>query len=667
MGKKGLSEEVYRVELSPTEIDTMDKLFCWACQRWADKVFMRHKDLGIWYSWTWREVYDEVKYISLGLISFGLKPGEIVGLIGENEPQLFWGEWATLAARGTAVCLYPDMTPQEMHYMLDHSEAVCLLCEDQEQVDKALELKDRLPKIRKVIYWDSRGMWQYSDPILMTLEELQAEGRSYEQSHPHSFEDSVGQGKGSDIAVMSYTSGTTGLPKGVIDEHRGLIDSAYRIMDSLPEMNPFAQYLSYIAPAWATEQSFGLCLGLLLPFVINFPEEPETVLENIRELAVEFLSFGPRQWEMMVSAVQARMMDASRLRRFWYEQMMKVGLKVHGTQLVGKRVNPIWWILYPLARATILRPLLDQLGLIKCKTAFTGGTAMAPEVFNFFLALGIKLRNLYGTSEFGFISMHQGDRYDVESIGKLVPINPAFGPEIKILVDKETRELLLKGGSGFRGYFKNPKATEEKFKDGWCSTGDAVSINERNNELIFLDRVEDIRRLSTGLLVPPQFIEIRLRFSPFIKDGIILCDEEKPFVSALVNIDPETVGRWAEKNGVSYATFPDLSQKEEVRKLIASEVKKVNDKIEVAMEPGAKIRKFINLPKEFDPDESELTRTRKLRRSFLEDRYKDFIDAIYEGKSEGMAKVPVKYRDGRTGTVAAIYYVENLESTEAGV
>lgn len=642
----------YTGEFPEVEAETIPKFFEIRAKQYWDQVFMTRKNLGVWQSYTWGEVYEHVRRFHLGLIKLGLKPRETVCIGGENEQQLFWAEYAVLSAGAKVVCLYPDMTPPEIQYILEDSDSVYFVGEDQEQVDKVLEIRDRVPLLRKIIYWDDRGMWQYDDPMLMDFEEVEALGEAYGRDHPDLFEENIDLVKPDGMAVLSYTSGTTGLPKGVIMTHEGMLDTAYRNLMHVAT-KPFTQYLSYISPAWATEQMFGITIGLVAPMVLNFPEEPETVVQNIRELGAEVLVFGPRQWEAFAAFVQARMLDAGPLRRFFYRIGMAFGMQVAMHRTEGKKIHPIWNILYPLADLLVLRSLRDNLGLSKCYVAASGGAAMAPDGFRFFHALGVDLRNGYGATEVGLLTIHMGDKFNLETLGKWYTSHPHFGAPLEYKISDEG-ELLVRGATGFPGYYKKPEETEKAFQGGWYHTGDAVTMTEEG-EMIYLDRVKDLRKLSTGHPFPPQYIETRLRFSPFIKDVIILGDESKAFVSCMINIDAETTGRWAEKRQIAYTTFADLSQNEQIRRVIQEEVEKVNRNLE----QGSRVKRFVNLPKELDPDEAELTRTRKLRRDFLEQRYADIIESIYTGKQSLESEIEVKYRDGRKGIVKNVTYIND--------
>ncbi len=637
-----------------TEPQTLPQLLLHRAAAEPGRVCQRKKDRGIWKGFTWEQVLAHVRDFGLGLSALGLRSGETVAAIGENDPEHFWAEFAAQAMGGKFVSLYPDLTPDEAQYILTDAEAVYLVAEDQEQVDKTLAIADRLPDLRAVIYWDAKGLWSYRHPLLRSFASVEEAGRAWGASHPGHLEASVAAGKATDIAVISYTSGTTGRPKGAITTHALLLDGVARMQDALP-FPPYAEYLSYISPAWATEQFFGIAMGLAVPLTVNFPEEPEEVLSNIRELGVEALVFSPRQWESLASMVQARMLDAGPIRRWVYRTGLRIGQDVNVSRLEGRPVPPLSRLLYPLADLAALKPLRDKLGLVRTHLAFSGGSAMAPDVFRLFHAMGVPLRNVYGATEIGLCTMHQGESYNLETVGRWLRVDSRWGPPLAWRVTEEG-ELEVKGGTGFGGYWGKPEKTAERWDGEWFRTGDAVSMTS-SGELVFLERVEDMRRLATGHSYPPQFMETRLRFSPFIKDVMTVGDATRTFVGALVNIDGEVVGRWAEERRLGFSTFTDLSQKPEIRTLIRDEIRRIN----ALLPEHGRLRRFVNLPKDLDPDEGELTRTRKLRRDFLEERYRDLIAAIYDGRDRVDAEIPVRYQDGRRGVLRAEVAVTTAE------
>jgi long-chain acyl-CoA synthetase len=636
-------------------VETLPQALLYQSERFANKIFYRKKEWGIWQNYTWIQVLNQVKFLAMGLSSLGVKREESIAIIGENEPEFFWSEFAAQAIGAKVVCLYPDLTSQQMEYLLSHSNSVLIICGDQEQVDKVLQVEPHHPLLHTIVYWDEKGMWKYDHPKLMTFEQMRQRGKEYLEKNPGLFERETAAGKGSDIAILSYTSGTTGLPKGCIVTHANLLDYASRSLVANP-INPFSKYLSYIPPAWLTEQIFGITIGLLTPLEVNFPEEPETVQQNIREIGVQALMLSPRQWESLASLVESKMIDAGPFSRWLFRICMNLGYKNNLRTLQNGKVSLFVRLLYPLADLFLLSHLRDNLGLQSLDLAISGGSGMAPDVFRFFHAIGVKLRNGYGNTEIGLFTSHQGDKFDVETVGTWYRVLEIFGPPLQYKVTEEG-ELLVKGGSGFSGYFKNPEATAQAMQDGWFKTGDAVYVTKKN-ELVYQDRVKDLRELATGHSYPPQYIESRLRFSPFIKDIMTIGDRKKPFVTALVNIDLGTLGSWAEQRRIGYTTFTDLSQNENIRSLIQEEIMKVNK----FLPEGSKVKRFVNLPKELDPDEDELTRTRKLRRNFLEEKYAYFIEAMYGGTKQFQAEIPVTYQDGRSGVIEADVYVNDLET-----
>lgn len=636
-------------------MSTLPQLLQQHADRTPERLSQRHKYRGIWREFSFAKVQENVRELALGLHRLGMQRGETIAIIGENEPEHFWAEFAAQALGCKVVSLYPDLTAEEVAYLLEDSETVYLFAQDQEQVDKGLAILDRLPLLRGIAYWDDTGMWSYRQDVLRTVTGLQEEGRRLHREQPELYRAFLQEGKPDDIAVLSYTSGTTGKPKGVILSHKYLIDNAQRVIDATGA-RPGMEYLTYIAPAWATEQIIGITLSVGLPFVVNFPEGPEQVLSNIRELAVEAMVFAPRQWESLASTMQARMLDAGKISRRVYEWGLSIGHEVNVARLEGRPVSTRARLAFPLAEALVLRPLRDQLGLTRLRIAGCGGSTMAPDVFRMFHAIGVPLRNIYGSTETGLLTMHQGDCYDLETVGHWLRTHPDADAPLEWQLTKEG-ELQIRGGTHFRGYYRRPDASAEKIIDGWFCTGDAVTRSERD-ELVFLERMSDLRRLASGESFPPQFVETRLRFSPFIKDIMTVGDARREFVVAMINIDMNVVSRWAEEKNLSFSTFTDLSQKHEVAHLLRTEIQRVNS----FLPAHARVRRFANFPKELDPDEGELTRTRKLRREFLEQRYAAVIDGLYAGADAVDIQIPITYQDGRQSSLAARVAIHDSET-----
>jgi long-chain acyl-CoA synthetase len=604
------------------------------------------KMFGVWHRYSWQDYYNNVKYFSLGMISLGLKRGDVGCIIGDNEPQWFWAEFAIQAAGGIATGIYVDSIPSEVKYTAEHSDAKYAIVNDQEQTDKFLEIKKDLPLLKKIIYWDPKGLRNYEDPFLISFNEVLELGKEYEKTHPDLFKQNVDAGKGDDIAFIYYTSGTTGLPKGAVLTHRALITTAKGFVNRYP-MDENDNLISNFPAAWVGDSFFATIPHLLTGAMLNFPEEPETIAEDTREIGPNFVIYGPRQWEGLVSEIQVKMLDAHPLKRLTYKLFLPVGHKIADLKFEGKTPNLFWSILHGIAYLALFRPLKDRLGLSKVRFAVTGSSVLSLDTFRLIHAIGVELRQCYASTEAGLISSHSKGEIKFESVGR-----PALGTSLRITKEGE---LLVTSDCMFTGYHKNPEKTAVTLIDGWCHTGDAVNLNEQGH-LIFMDRLEHMGILKSGAKYAPQYIEGRLRFSPYIKDAMVIGGRDKEYVSAIVNIDFAMVGKWAERNRIPYTTFVDLSQKKEVADLVRQDLERVNG----YLPEQSRVQKFVLLHKEFDPDEAELTRTRKLRREFMEQRYKDLIDALYGNKEKVDVQAHVTYRDGRKGVVTTDIHVRSI-------
>jgi long-chain acyl-CoA synthetase len=631
--------------------NTLPKLLKKNADKYGDrKIAMRVKDRGIWQRFTWKDYYERVKYFSLGLISLGIKRGDKISILGENKPEIFWAELAAQAAGGTAVDIYTDCTPPEVKFFVTDSDSTFVVAHDQEQVDKIFQIKDDLPLVKKVIYWDPKGLWNYEDPILISFPEVIHLGQSYERDHSGLFEENIEKGKGDEIAIICYTSGTTGLPKGAMISQKGLVTiaQAWRDVDHWCDQD---RYVSFLHPAWITEQAVGVAGQLVSGMEVNFPEEPETVQENIREIGPTILFFAPRLWENINRMIQAKVTDTSALRKWIYHLLLPLGYKTAEYCSSKKGLGLFWRILYHIANWVLFRPLRDRVGLSQIRCAYTAGSAVSPDILNYFQAIGVNIKQLYGGSEQGLVTIHLDGEIKYETSGTPMP-----GVEVRLSPEGE---ILVKGDNIFSGYYKNLEATRKKIRDSWYYTGDFGYIDD-DRHLVVIDRMEDLKELKGGRKFSPQFAEIRLRFCPYIKDALVIGGEDKDLVTAIINIDLDNVSRWAEARRIPYTTFTDLSQKPEVIELIKKDIQRINK----FLPEWSRIRKFVNLYKEFDADEAELTRTRKLRRTFVEGRYSDLITALYGKDREYNVEASVTYRDGRKGVIKTSIHINEMEESQ---
>lgn len=610
------------------------------------KVAMREKEFGIWQEFSWKEYREQVKYFSLGLVTLGLSRGDKVAIIGDNRPEWVWAEVAAQAAGAVPLGLYQDSTLKEVAYVIDHSDASFVIAEDQEQVDKILDMKEQLPKVRFVIYSDPRGLRGYQEPHLLDFKVVQNSGRDYERRHPGLYEKNVEETHPDDLAFICYTSGTTGFPKGAMLSFRNMLGMAASLLEVDPK-NEKDEFVSFLPLAWIGEQMMCLSSALLTGFTVNFPERPETVQENIREIGPTVMFSPPRIWENMTSTVQVKVMDASWLKRRMYHWALPIGYE-YAEAVFRKAPVPLFLKMkQKLAYLLVFRALKDRLGLLRLRCASTGGAALGPDVFKFFTAMGVNLKQIYGQTEISGIScIHREGDVDFDSVGKPIP-----GTEIRI---SESGEILSRSPSVFLGYYKNEEETAKTLSDGWLHSGDAGYFNEAGH-LVVIDRVKDVMRLTDGTRFSPQFIENKLKFSPYIKECVCLGDGRE-LIAAMICIDYPNVGKWAEGRRISYTTYTDLAGKPEVLELLAKEVEKVN----ATLPEATRIKRFVLLYKELDADDDELTRTRKVRRVFVGERYAHVIEGMYAGAREIPVDAVIKYQDGKTSrirTTLSVRYV----------
>ncbi|RDV82935.1 AMP-binding protein [Ammonifex thiophilus] len=617
--------------------ETFPQLLYRNAQRFGKRVALREKEFGIWQTITWEEYLDHVRRFCLGLCALGFKRGDKLAIIGDNRPEWVYAELAAQAAGGVAVGIYQDSLPREVAYIVCHSDARFVVAEDQEQVDKLLEVKGELPHLEKVIYYEPRGLRNYRDPLLLSFPEVEKMGEELAKKRPGLFEAMVAEGKGDDLAVIAYTSGTTGPPKGAMLTHRNMLSMARNLM-AVDPLEPGDEYLSFLPLAWMGEQMMTVSSALWVGFTVNFPEETDTVRENLREIGPHVMFSPPRIYEDLVSSIQVKMEDSTWLKRKLYHFFLQVGYRVADTRFAKKTPSLGLRVLNALGEFLVFSAIKDHLGFCRLRRAYTGGAALGPDVFRFFHAIGVNLKQIYGQTEIAGISVvHRDGDIKFHTVGKPLP-------ETEICISPEG-EILSRSPAVFVGYYKNPEATAEALADGWLHSGDAGYLDE-DGHLVVIDRLKDVIRLEDGSIFSPQYISNRLKFSPYIKEAVVI-GQDRPYVVALINIDPANVGRWAETHRIPYTTYVDLTQKPEVQELICREVRRVNQELP----PAVRVKKFVILHKELDADDEELTRTRKVRLGFVARKYAELIEGMYAGAKEIPVEAKVKYRDGREGIV----------------
>jgi long-chain acyl-CoA synthetase len=642
------------MEVDVADLTTLPRLLLRNARELADRPAMREKDRGIWQTWTWRQYHDQVRDFALGLAALGFRRGDRLSVIGDNRPRLYAAQLAAQALGGVSVAVYQDSIAKELAYVWNHAEVSVIVAEDQEQVDKVLGLREELPALRVVIYDDPRGMTGYSHEWLTSFPAVQEAGRKFGAEHPGYFESEIDQGRPDDVAIFCYTSGTTGYPKGAMISHANAIEVAEVFCR---EAGVLAEdtCLAYLPMAWAGDATYTLFASLVAGFCANCPESPETVQRDLRELGPTTVLAPPRIWENMLTGIQVRAADATPLKRHTFNFFRSAAERAEILRSDGKPVPAALRLATALGEFFVYGPVRDQLGLRQAKWALTGGAPLGPDTFRFFRSIGVNLKQVYGSTETtGLVSLQPDVEANPTSAGRPVP-----GMEVKIA---DRGEVLVRGRSVFKGYLKNEEATREVIDpDGWFHTGDAGFIDPRGH-LVIIDRAKDVGALADGTPFAPQFIENKLKFSPFIREAVAF-GHEKPFVAAMIAIDLGTVGNWAERRGLPYTSYMDLSQKAEVRELIAGEIRKGNE----TLPDATKIRRFLLLTKDLEADDAEMTRTRKVRRRFVAEKYAAVVDAFYSGAHEVELATTITYEDGRQASIQSRARLEDVERAPAHV
>ncbi|MEZ2409719.1 long-chain fatty acid--CoA ligase [Bosea sp. RCC_152_1] len=638
------------------EADTFPKLLLRNARERAARVAFRHKDLGIWQSWNWAEVAEHVRSFAKGLQDLGLKRGEKVAIIGYNRPRLYWSMCAAQWLGAVPVPVYADSVAEEMAYVLDHAEAVFAVVQDQEQVDKILSIAERLPHLRHMLYDEPRGLRDYDHSKLHAIEAVMQAGAKAlkDPQQAAALQSEMEAGKGSDLGIILYTSGTTGRPKGVMLSHYNILIAA-EIGCSFDGLNESDEVIAYLPIAWVGDHVFSYAQAMLAGFCVNCPESPETVIDDRREVGTTYAFAPPRVFETMLTITMVRMEDAGALKRRMFHYFLGVA-KRYGEQILNGESVPLKGrLLYRLGDILVYGPLRNRFGLTNIKVGYTAGEAIGPELFRFYRSIGVNLKQLYGQTEAGvYITMQPNGEIKADTVGKPAPM-------VEIRID-DNGEVLYRSPSIFGGYYKDPDKTAETMTaDGYVRSGDAGFFDE-GGHLKIIDRAKDVGKLNNGDLFPPKYIENKLKFYPNIKE-VVAFGQGRDYATVALNIDLTAVGNWAERHNVVYASYQELAGHDLVYDMIAKHVDEVNRSL--ASEPmmgGAQIKRFLILHKELDADDGELTRTQKVRRGFIAERYAPLVTALYDGSEAADISTEVTFEDGRKGVISARVKVRDAKT-----
>jgi len=627
--------------------DTWPKILTYNHRKFGhERRAMRLKYHGIWQPITWTDYYLDVKYLSLGLSSLGFSAGDKLLIIGDSAPQWYSAELAAQSNHGMAVGAGSDLTATEICYIARDAEITYAVVEDQEQVDKLLEIKDELPLLKKIVYWNYKGLSHYMDPLLIGYREVLAQGKEFEREHQGFFETNVDTGKAEDPCIIVYTSGTCGtMPKGVVHTYRSMMASslAYLRVDPWYENDSIVPFLP---PAWVIEQWFTIGCHLLSGCTMNLPEAPETRIRDAKEIRATIVFYSARFWESRSAMLRARIFESRGIRRVAFNVFMPIGYRLANLKLQGNKPGFFDNILYCLGETVLFRRMRESIGLSKVRIAYSSGAALSQDAMRSYHAIGIPLKSIYATTEGGALTDSAKGDTRMGTVGQ-----PFRDTEIKI---GDNGELWYRWPGCFAGYYRNPDLTTNAFEDGWVRSGDIVTV-DTSGHLIFCDRLDNMMELTTGEKISAQSIESSLRSSPYIKDAWVI-GNQRPYLTAIIVINYTVVAKWAGQKRIAFATFGELAQTKEVHELISGEIKHINTYVK-----GPGIKKFVSLIREFDPDEGELTRSGNLRRSVLDNHFKAIIDAVYADKSEASIETRIKYQDGREGLRKTVLSVRTIE------
>jgi len=642
----------------PDALDTFPKLVLRNAREFADRAAYREKELGIWQSWTWAQAHERIEAIARGFIVMGVAKGDHIAIAGRNRPHFYWSMLAAQYVGAIPVPVYQDSVAEEMAYIFDHCGARFAVVDDQEQVDKLREVAERIPALEKIVYVDDRGLRRYDHTALISLEDVRKSGADSAAGVDAELRSRIDGAHRDDTCIILYTSGTTGRPKGVVLSNSNILMTAKNSceFDGLTEKE---NVLAYLPMAWVGDYVFSMAQACWAGFCVNCPESAETMQTDLKEIGPTYFFAPPRFFEGLLTSIMIRMEDASALKRKLFHKYIDHAKRVGPALLDGEEVSASDRMTYRIGRALVYGPLLNATGLSRVRVGYTAGEAIGPEIFEFYRSLGINLKQLYGQTEASIYITQQPDgQVSADTVGV-----PSPGVEVRI---GDNGEVFYRSPGTFREYYKNPEATAEtKDAEGWVATGDAGFFEPENGHLRIIDRAKDVGKLTNGEMFAPKYVENKLKFYPNILEAVVF-GHEHDYCTAFVNIDLTAVGNWAERNNISYASYQELAGHPRVYSAIQEHVEEANRSIaEDALLSHCQVHRFLVLHKELDADDGELTRTRKVRRRIIAEKYAPLVTALYDGSDEVYIETEVAYEDGRKGMIKATLEIRDAAVVDA--